>query len=278
MANIVAAQAKLIVETAGMAPTVDLGDSTYLKGHCGGGGDLWSAEAIQFTGSVPIQGSGADQVELGFVQIAQANVFQAFYAGRISSEGSIGLTYFNAPAMTQTIILDGVTNNANPPRDPWYRNPAFGVGANNSRAAMASDHPGMVIYLQLENRVRNYVPNYLFHAYMDRTFWTMLTAREPNGKLTYLMHCQWQLRYEFKLQWEKGAPKPELNSSKFTLLRDATAGRPTDGVIQAMLDSPSGPRANDVGGRAQRITESGSISNRSDNLTRFSSVSDGFWI
>ena len=113
-----------------------------------------------------------DRLELGFVQIAKATTFKAFYAGRKRSEGGIALDYFVPPALTRTVLLDG-TKNA---RDPWYRNPVFATAAGGKRAAETGDHPGMVVRLSLENRSVSNVRNFLFHCFLEREFFTILTA------------------------------------------------------------------------------------------------------
>ncbi len=248
------------------------GDGTLLLGHMGKGwsGQDWTGDAVEMNATIPA--TDADQVEFGFVQLARANRFEAFYAGRIASEGSIALNYFVAPALKQKILLDG----SNKPRDPWYRNPTFGT-SRNGRAAGTGDHPGLVVPLKIKNRVRSYVPNYLFHVVMDREFWTIFTARESNGKLTYLAYVQWQLVYEFKIRWSSGIPQRFTNRSAYRVIKDKTMGRPPDTDLQQLLDNPSGERANAIGGFAQKITESGTLPNRNDLESRFITIPEVFW-
>src|SRR5919197_2624649 len=132
--TIASAQAVLTVDDSNAKPDSTFSpNNTFLFGHLtqGWNGSDWVGDAITCTGSVPITGPQTEvgAVELGFVQVARAVSFQAFYARRIASEGGIALNYFVAPALTKTALLDG-TRNA---RDPWYRNPTFGVGPGNSR-------------------------------------------------------------------------------------------------------------------------------------------------
>jgi hypothetical protein len=252
-------------------------NNSILFGHLthGWNGSDWIDDAVTATGSVPIIGPQAetDLVELGFVQIAKAVTFQAFYAGRVPSEGSVALNYFVPPAMTSPVFLDR-TKTA---REPWYRNPVFGVGAGNRRPANFGDHPGMVVFTQRENRSCSNVKNFLFHAFLEREFWTILTALERGKKPVYLSHFKWQLRYEFQVRWKNKEPTVVKNDSTIKPLRGATLGRPTEQEIQALLDDPRGERANDIGTRAEIITTTGNPPNRTDQKTIFTTVPFDFW-
>jgi hypothetical protein len=270
-------QAALTIDASGAKPDSQFSaNNTFLFGHLGQGwnGNDWVGDAITCKASVPITGPQAetDRVELGFVQIARALSFQAFYAGRIASEGGIALNYFQPPALASKVLFDG-TKGA---RDPWYRNPVFGSSANK-RVATTGDHPGMVVRLSLENRSRSNVRNFLFHCIMDREFWTILTALEPGGKPQYVAHFHWQLRYEFKLVWRGGvAQKPE-STSFIKVIDKQVAGAPTDGDLQSLLGAPSGERANSIGTRMEAATVTGNPPNRSDNKDRFLTLRNDFW-
>lgn len=268
-------QASLVIHDEGVAISwAASADGLSLLGHMGKGwnGQNWNQDAVTTNASIPV--TNADQVEFGFVQVARANRFEAFYSGRIASEGSIALNYFVAPALTQKIFLDA--GSRPPPRDPWYRNPALGI-SRNSRSAETGDHPGLVVPLQRKNRVCSYVPNFLFHVIMDREFWTLFTARENDGKLTYIAYYQWQLTYEFMIRWSNGTPQPFVNRSRYQVLKSKTIGRPADPDLQAILSNPAGQRANEIGARAQEITEGGSPPNRSDLKSRYMNVPEQFW-
>jgi hypothetical protein len=193
-------------------------------------------------------------------------------------KGGIALNYFVPPALPNTVLLDGTsTTGGAPTRDPWYRNPVFGTAAGGGRAADTGDHPGMVVRLSLENRSRSNVRNFLFHCFMDRKFWTILTALEPGGKPQYIAHFHWQVRYEFRLKWSGGAPRPPLNQSFVRVIRRQTAGRPGEADLQALLDTPTGERANSVGRRVDAATVTGIAPNRTDNKTRFITTPEDFW-
>lgn len=275
--SIASAQAVLTIDSAGVAPAGQVVNDTFLFGHLttGFSGSDFSGDALTCLGTVPVSGPAVevDRLELGFVQVARAVSFQAFYAGRMHSEGGIALDFFIPPALNGKVLLDGSNN----PRDPWYRNPTFGTAPGGRRAADFGDHPGMVLRLSLENRVRSNVRNFLFHCFMDREFFTVLTALEPGGRPSYIAHFQWKVRYEFRLKWRGGKPTVLINQSTFRLLKSPTTGRPPEPDLQAVLDAPAGARANAIGKRAELATVTGPKPNRSDNPTRFFTVPEDFW-
>ena len=281
--QVAANQAVLTIDEAGAKPDFAFtNNNTFLLGHLttGFSGTDFVGDAITCNATVPVSGPLAEVsgLELGFVQIAEAESFQAFYGGRIVSEGGIALNYFVPPALSNTVLIDGTTRSGGTAtRDPWYRNPVFGTGAGGRRAADTGDHPGMVVRLSLENRSRSNVRNFLFHCFMDRKFWTVLTALEAGGKLQYIAHFHWQVRYEFRLKWKDGNPRPPISQSFVRVLRRQTAGRPTEPDLQTLLNAPAGERANSVGKRAEAATVTGVPPNRTDNKTRFITMPDDFW-
>lgn len=271
-------QAVLTIDSSGVTPAGQVVNDTFLFGHLttGFSGSDFTGDALTCLGTVPVSGPAveADRLEVGFVQVARAASFQAFYAGRMHSEGGIALDYFVPPALNANVLLDG----SNSPRDPWYRNPTFGTAAGGKRTADFGDHPGMVVRLSLQNRVRSNVRNFLFHCFMDREFFTILTALEPGAKPTYIAHFQWKVRYEFRLKWRGNKATVLINQSSFKLLKKPTIGRPPEADLQAVLDAPGGERANAVGQRAEAATVTGNKPNRSDNATRFVTVPEDFWL
>ncbi len=249
-----------------------------LKGHLTKGfiGDDWKDDAISWKASAPTTLSAAERQswEFGFVQIAEATSFQSFYAGRIPREGSVTLDYFVPPALSKTILLD---NGDKAAQLPWYRMPGATIIGNRMESA-SGDHPGLIVPLTRENKVRSYVKNYLFHVIMDRRFWTVFTAKPPNGALQYVGHFAWRLRYEFVFKWLDDNPIVARNASILDVPATGVAGRPTEASIQGLLDTPSGPRANEAGDRAILLTESGSAPNRRDLEGRFINVPGDFWL
>jgi len=275
--SIASSQAVLTIDSTGVVPAGAFVNDTFLFGHLttGFSGSDFTGDALTCLATVPVSGPAAevDRLEVGFVQLARATSFQAFYAGRMPSEGGIALDFFVPPALNAKVLLDGASN----PRDPWYRNPKFAT-SRGGRAADFGDHPGMVVRLSLQNRVRSNVRNFLFHCFMDREFFTILTALEPGGKPNYIAHFQWKVRYEFRVKWRAGRAALLVNQSSFKLLKNPTTGRPPETDLQAVLDAPAGERANAIGKRAEAATVTGNKPNRSDNETRFVTVPEDFWL
>jgi hypothetical protein len=276
--QIASEKAVLTVEDAGAHADSQIDHHrNLLFGHLtlGWNGQDWVQDALTCTANVPLTGpqDEVNRLELGFVQVARANSFQAFYAGRIASEGGIGLNYFISPALMSNILLDGKRG----VRDPWFSTPVFATARGDRRNADFGDHPGMVVRLSLENKVRSNVRNFLFHAFMDRDFWTILTAIEGGGPPKYIAHFQWRLRYEFKVQWLNGIPKVRENSSFIRIVKRQTMGRPPERELDATLNTPAGQRANKIGERAELMTVTGNVPNRTDYPTRFMTVPEDFW-
>jgi hypothetical protein len=252
-------------------------DQGRLKGHLTKGfdGATWKDDAITWKASVPTTLSAAERQswEFGFVQIAEATQFQSFYAGRIPREGSITLDYFIPPALPKTIWLDEGDKFA---ELPWYRSPGATIIGNRMEAS-SGDHPGMIVPLTLENRVRSYVKNYLFHVIMDRRFWTVFTAKPPGEPVQYIAHIAWRLRYDFRFAWSQDKPSVARDASILDVPATGTVGRPTESVLQGLLNTPADPRANEAGNRAILVTDSGSPPNRLDLQDRFFNVPGDFW-
>ncbi|MBL9010109.1 MAG: hypothetical protein JNL56_02915 [Alphaproteobacteria bacterium] len=267
-----------IVSTGAVAGSAVDDSKNRFFGHLtkGWNGKIWDADAITWTANAPstIPAAERDSWDFGFVQIAEATKFQAFYSSRIPSEGAIIVDYFIKPAMTQTILLDGGSKTA---PEPWYRDPAGAVLPNGRIQSASGDHPGLAVPLRLENKVCSYVKNYLFHVIMDRRFWTVFAAKPPGGTIQYVGHFAWRVRYEFMLKWQNKAAVVSKNDSVVTVPAKGESGRPAEAAIQAMLDDPKGPRANDVGTKAQMSAETGADPNRRDLPRRFANTPFDFW-
>ena len=213
------------------------------------------------------------RLKLGLVQFARGVTWQAFYAGRTPKEGSIILDFFLPPAMTSTLLLDAA-NERTP--EPFYRSPV-NIFRSGTASSDWGDRPGMVVFKTLNNRVVSNVPNYLFHAIMDREFVTILTAVSENGAPQYVAFFEWQVRYDFKLKWEGEKLKVALNSSTCSITTPPTAGKPSAAHWQGLLAAPTGERANAVGRHTELQTNNLGPPNRRDLETRFANVHPDFW-
>ena len=245
----------------------------FLRGHMtqGWNGSDIVGDALTCTATVPA--TDDDNATFGFIQIARATDFFAFYSGRIKTEGSIALNYFTPPALDSKILLDYLSSSS----PPWYSTPTFGTAAGHRRMASFGDHPGLVVPLTRKNRVKSEVPNYLFHTFMEREFFTIFAVDPGDGKRRYIAYFQWIVHYSFKVKWVGGVPSVRQSDSFFTVVTQKTMGAPGDSDLQAMLSNPSGTRAPALGKRCQIMTESGTANNRSDRPDPFPTVPADFW-
>lgn len=67
-------------------PDTTTGD---LIGHLtqGFNAGTFTGPAVTVTGSVPVE--GGDKMDVGFIQTLRVSTYQAFYTGRVASEGAI---------------------------------------------------------------------------------------------------------------------------------------------------------------------------------------------
>jgi len=266
------ADIKLVVDRA-KADTTAGERSVFF--HLTNGFDLATVEglgaeprpAFSADGRVKVALGGANALanaKFGFVQLAKMHFGQAFYAGRISREGSIAVMFQNA--MPAKLLLDSLDD-----RTPFTRQaPQFQLFGNEIRCE-TSDHPALKVPRELRNSGRN-VKNFLFHVIDNREFWSVLTAIEPGGKRHFLHHFHWQVSYNVVFNWVGGKPTPASNRSRFTLHGKAKGG-PTDADLQGLLTSPVGPQFNVAAAEAMLKAFLGARGpNRTENDRWFNNV------
>jgi hypothetical protein len=235
-----------------------------------------NGKAFTAVGEVGIAGSVADW-GFGFIQLCRAKFCGAFYAGRIPSEGSIGLRSHNPPALPKAVLLDSDDDFS-----PWTSaSPRFSVDGSAIHAN-TGDHPATAVHLNVTNRMTK-VPNFLFHVVDIREFVTIFTAKDPGGARQYLAHFEWTLVYDFKFSWRGGNPVKVGSLSSFPRgAIQSIRGAPTASVWQALLANPTGPQCNDQTKKAiHQAGTGGQGPNRSDNTGYFNdpanNVPPDFW-
>jgi hypothetical protein len=245
------------------------------KGFNSGSFPAEQGKALSAAAHVPLV-NGPEGTTFGFVQLARANFFGAFYAGRISSEGSIGVVAHTPPALIKPLMLDAA---GNPPM-PFFIDPSNSSFDSKTMNSSWGDHPACRVPLKLQNSKVSKVDNFLFQIIDDREFWTIFTARDADGTNRYLAHFHWKLRYEVELMWRNSEAVLRTSKSALSVLERNVKGRPPDGDLQAMLDQPSLPRANVAFGLALRSAFNGAPgANRSENTRHFTSsaLRPDFW-
>lgn len=272
------AQLKLIVSDAGAKPDVFINPVGHIichltQGFNSGPFPAGQQNALTAAAHVPL-GGGPSGTTFGFVQIGRINVFGAFYAGRIPSEGSIGVQAHVPPALPTPVLLDAF---GNPPL-PWFIDPSNSSFVPPQIHASWGDHPASKVPLKLRNSATSNVDNFLFHFIDDRDFWTIFTAQDPGGALRYIAHFHWRVLYDVKLMWRNGQPQKRVSNSLFEMKQRNVKGRPPDADLQSMLNTPAGPRANIAFGAALTQAFFGARgANRGENPRRFAAVPLDFW-
>ena len=222
-------------------------------------------KALTAGAHVPL-GNGPEGTDFGFVQLARANFFGAFYAGRIPSEGSVGVLASTPPALINALMLDATGT----PPDPFFLDPATSSFVSPQMNSSWGDHPACRVPLTKKNSSRSNVDNFLFQIIDDREFWTIFTAVDPGAAPRYLAHFHWKVRYEFDFTWVDAKAVLRRSNSSVSVPERNVKGRPTDGELQGLLNAPKGTRANVLFDLALRSALNGATGpNRSENPQRF---------
>lgn len=280
-ARIIESKLQLIVAEQGARPDVHINNSVgHIICHLTKGFDAASfpneqGKALSAGAHVPLDG-GPDGTTFGFVQLARANFFGAFYAGRIPSEGSIGVIAHTPPALSNPVMLDAF---GSPPM-PFFIDPENSTFDAPTMHSSWGDHPACRVPLKLKNSKVSKVDNFLFQVIDDRDFWTIFTGRDADGTNRYLAHFHWKLRYEVEIMWRAGEAVLRASKSVLSVPERNSKGRPVDGDLQTMLNAPALPRANVAFGVALRLAFNGATgANRSENLRWFTSsaLRSDFW-
>ena len=281
-AKILDSQLQLTVVEQGARPDVHINNSVgHIICHLTQGFDpakfpAEQGKALAAGAHVPL-GNGPEGTTFGFVQLARANFFGAFYSGRIPSEGSIGVLAHTPPALIKPLMLDA----SGTPPNPFFSDPASSSFISPKIHSSWGDHPACRVPLTKKNSARSNVDNYLFQVIDDREFWTIFTAQDIGGALRYLAHFHWKVRYEFDFTWAGGKAVLARSKAAISVPERNVKGRPADADLQGLLNAPTGTRANVLFDLALRSAFNGSTGpNRSENPERFMRpvLPPSFWV
>jgi hypothetical protein len=276
------AQLKLMITDGDVKPDVYINPAGHIvchltKGFVASTFPKDQGDALTAVAHAPVSvghGDNIDAWSFGFVQIARANFYGAFYAGRISREGSVGVLAHNPPALASPILLDG----SGDPPDPFFQDPSRTSYLPPMLHTSWGDHPAVRIPLTMPNPTTSGVKNHLFQFIFDREFWTIYTSKDPAGAIRYIVHFHWKVRYDVELLWRNQMPILRRSKSDFSMVSKNVKGAPTDSDLQAMLASPKGARANQTFDSAQTQAFRGARGpNRSENPQWFTTVPRDFW-
>lgn len=274
--NINAASARIDVSAQQAIPGVDIRSKSVLfhltKGLIPGGGI--SGQAFTADGRVKVAVGSGDTLngfDFGFIQLSRVNFFGIFYAGRIRSEGSIGILVHVPPALPNALLLDSDAN-FTPFTAPQ---PRFQFSAGEVKST-TGDHPANFVGRELRNSITN-IKNFLFQVVDSREFWSVFTAIDRQGKTQHLAHFHWSLRHDVKFSWLGGNPIVSTTQSSFKILRNEK-GAPKEPELQSLLTNPIGPQFNVVSQAALLQATLGARGpNRSENPQWFNNVPNNFF-
>ena len=282
--NILDSQFTLSVDISKAKPDVFINPAGHIichltQGFASSSFPAGQSNAITANANVPITLGPRESVsdsDFGFVQIGRVNPGQSFsgifYAGRMRSEGSVTINPNIPPALASPILYDSTGS----PPDPWFETPTPSFTPPKINASWG-DHPAIKVPLKIRNSGRN-VDNFLFQLIFDRDFWTIFTATDPAGKIIYIAHFHWQVRYDVELMWRNQDATVRHNRSVAKVIDAKVKGAPTDTDLQPLLTNPSGDRANKLYGKAVTQAFFGARGpNHTENDKWFTTVPNDFW-
>lgn len=272
--------AKIVVASSKAKPAVHLG-STGLVFHLTNGFDksklgqvnhmshAWTAdgqvEVLSDMGVLSFSGW-----DFGFIQFQEIKSGLLCYAGQVTEHGLIEANYAKAPALTQTLLLDSDADFS-----PWTASkPRFTMSHTLTQqfcSASTGDHQMSLFGLTIKNDKTNET-NYLHTVVDERRFWTVFTAKDPNGNFHHLAHFKSKLKFAVTIKWRAGKPtlftSPAMKDISFDT---PVQGAPTDKSLQSLLKAPAGPQANLTVNFAiklsvQPLLNQGKVANRSDSI------------
>jgi len=231
--------------------------------------------AFEFFGHVNVTLGPGDNLagfKFGFVQFIRDNFTGVFYAGRKSSEGSIGILLH--PAVTQAYFLDVL----NPASKPFNLPTKFELNDGEVDCKMG-DHPFWSL-AQKEHNFTTGVDNFLFHVISDQDAWSIFTVQDNGGRFKHLAHVHWFIRYDLKFQWRSNTIQIARNASSFRV-EPVVLGSPPEPAVKTLLSSISAsmsPTANENSTKALKIVWVPPNSNRSDNPNWFLNMQRDFFL
>jgi len=232
-------------------------------------------DAFTANAQVPVRLTGGDTIDgwdYGFVQFARANACRVFYVGPTRANGRVTVQVHIPPALASAVHLDQTSSAS----VPWFSTPMLAY-LPPMISARWGDHPAVRIPATLRNSTTN-SQNYLFHYQDEREFWSIFTARDPSGKLDYIGHFQWKVRWDCQFYWMGGKLFKRNNTSSFDIVQRKVIGPPTDPDVKPLLADPKGPAMKEeFGGALTRALYGARGPNRSEDVGWYTNVPQDFY-
>jgi hypothetical protein len=197
-------------------------------------------------GDEPLLITGA--VRLGFIQIAKLHFSGVFWAGRKSSEGSVGLVRSLPPAWPKENVVSLDSSAGEEPCYQYIRpkvevsSGATGLVAHVSEIMMG-DHVVFGARPMLQNQAVPAV-NYLFNLRHHFEYFSVMVMRDAKG-ITPLAHFRWEVLYDAHFRWVH--EKPTVTSAGRITFDSPVPGGPTDPDVSRLLSAPTSPFTTKLG-------------------------------
>jgi len=248
---------------------------------------ITATDAFTATATVPLTVPAADAGTLkdwnfGFIQFQKIGSLAFYYAAPTSGGGEVSVYVNLAPALTSNIGRD----HSKDPNPPWLRKDTTGDKVFNATTKLVTvtmgDHPMCVVGGQRTNSTTK-SQNYLRKLSDGRTFYSLFSARDPQGNYQHLAWFKWSVSWEFEFQWAFDAARLTSTGGANTSF---SMGNPILGApdaksakeIQGFLKEPH--LAVKLGSDEQDkalLNAMNGAPDRTDNATYFGSVPDNFW-
>jgi hypothetical protein len=241
------------------------------------------------TGRVGVSVGALDGPELaqwnfGFIQFMEIKALNAFYAGRVPSDGGILIAAHQRPALSHTFGRDAAgAIETNP---PWTTTDTTGdktLKRNLVAESRTEDHPQLRVRAQFLNRVTAY-KNFLFRLMDIRKFVVIFSARDPAGNFRHLAHFELNLSYDFDVIWKPvvGDRIPIARRRPEAAITPGIVhlGAPNDPAVRPFLNDPTTAQrlgTTELSG-ALRAAATGSPPNRNDEKSRIGSPPSDFFL
>ncbi len=191
--------------------------------------------------AVTVRDPNLSSWNFGFIQFQKINQVFLIYAGKDRLDGSVVIQLDIPPALRANLGRDCATSVD--PNPPWTMTGTSGSLAFNAAKGLATsetgDHPQFLVPTIQPNFATGY-DNYLLQLIDDREFFTIFSARDPQGNFQHLAHFTWSVRWKFTFGWRPGGiPIPTKDPTTSFKMSGVVQGRPTQPTLQPFLQNPS---------------------------------------
>ena len=225
-------------------------------------GEIWADADVTFRGD---PGDSPAGWELGIIQMQFVETNWGYYRGASDRDGSLFMQRGRPPARSQQVCRDTDFFDA-----IWYDAPP--LPATHTLGEWHGEHgwsaarlPAAALPLTLRLHHWNDEPfeewplveanrttrqnNYLREAQTNLAFCTVLSAREPGGRMHHLAHFYWNLRWQARLTRRPGRDwqvSPSAGTANGKSMSAVFPGAPRDARFAGLMTVTTVPHCNAV--------------------------------